>query len=161
MNQGRYLAFAVVYGVLAGYLFMLATGHMMSLWPGADRHALTLRIGAAAWVALILLSAWTGSRLTAAIGDAGHTAVLRGPLHTAVITLGFVTGIIVADSLLAVISLIAGASIQMSRTHMQIVAALAWLAGGATGSMLLSRQVRRHLKRNSSRTGGLKPGTDL
>lgn len=151
MNQGRYLAFAVVYGVLAGYLFMRATGHMMSLWPGADRHALTMRIGAVVWVALILLSAWTGNRLTAAISDARHTAVLRGPLHTAIIALGFVMGIVVADSLLAVISLIAGASIQASRTHVQIVAALAWLAGGATGSVLLSRLVRKHLKYHSPR----------
>jgi hypothetical protein len=149
MNQDRTLVFAVCYGVLAGYLLTPAIGHMLSLWPGPDRHALALRLGAVTWVALILLSAWTGSRLTAAIGAGRDAAVLRGPLHAAILVLGFVTGIVIADSLLALINLVAGPSILASRTQMRILLALVWLAGGMLGAVLLSRLVHKRLTRNS------------
>lgn len=140
MNQGRILAFAVCYGVLAGFLLMPAIGHMVSLWSGADRHALVLRLGAVAWIVLILLSAWTGHRIAASIGD--PRLARRATVRTALALLGSVGGIIVADAVFSVVMLIGGDSIRLPRTHMQIILALAWLTCGTVGAVLLTRLTR-------------------
>lgn len=151
MNQTRHLAFAVAYGIAAGYLFTLAIGHMLALWPAnADIMRLTIRIGAIVWIALIMLSAWVGGRLSD-IPDNRVSATDARRIQAAVIAIGFVSGIVVADSLLVVISLLASTSIRTTRMEMLVIVCLAWLVFGVMGSALLSILAGKHLKSDLSR----------
>lgn len=145
MKKTTSLAFAVAYGVVLGYLFTIALGHMLSLWPGPDWFALTMRTGVPAWIALILLSAWVGNRYAAATSHA-RSPGRRPMLLAAVAILGIISGIVVADSLLAVISLVAGTSIRISRTGLLTALCLAWLAFGAAGAVLATRVARRYIR---------------
>jgi len=154
MNQTAYLASAIAYGVALGYLFTLAIGHMFALWQGPDWLAHTVRIGAVAWIALILLSAWTASRWSSNVRDPRSPQGLRG-LYICIAVLGLVTGIVVADSLLSVVSLTVGASIRITSNALLAVICLAWLAFGTTGAVLATRFARRRIRLYTSK------GTDF